>query len=536
MRLSLLALCAGLSLDKRASAKNEAQDAARDVSAAESLLPSPLWAELNEVLKPFVLVEGFVAQEPEEVKEYVLLARDLYVKTICETGFNAGHSTLLWLLANPNAKVYSFDLGQYPYTIAASKFMAEKFPDRFTFTKGNSVETLPKFIAANPHVRCDVTVVDGGHDLPVATADLLNMQALAASNGRVILDDTPCAVTWCMGPSLAWTSLIEQNRVVPVKSVSMGPYRGFVVGQFALPEGLHAQQASQVAVPMLNSKAVAQVLLALKPASAEEPAYAINLGAGDGIQGMPGTSVAAPDPRLVDPTYSLFSDLEFSGVAIEGNANYLPALEKNLPWSRVEKKIAMVTPPSVAGLLADAPRKPLFFKNDIDGYDCAVDWAVLKDGFRPRAIQVEVNPEIPWPVVFGVGYSEKFSPNLGFAGFYGCSLKLTTTLLHGFGYDLIGVGDTHDAFFLRTDVRESAKLPVADGAAAQAQLLSCCNPHQFGIGAAESWAEAARITDPETLVAELKPAIELACKASQKTSSCEVPYALSTDAADFLAL
>jgi hypothetical protein len=535
MRLSLLALCAALSLDKRGGNTNEAQ-AARDVSAAESLLPSPLWAELNEVLRPFVLVEGFVAQEPEEVKEYVSLARDLYVKTICETGYNAGHSTLLWMLANPEAQVYSFDLGQYPYTIASVAWMEKKFPGRFHFTKGNSVETLPKFIVDNPHVRCDVTVVDGGHDFPIASADLLNMQALASSNGRVILDDTPCAVTWCMGPSLAWTSMLEQNRVVPVKSIPMGPYRGFVTGQFVLAEGLRAQQAAQVAVPMLNSKAVAQVLLTLQPATAEDPAFAINLGAGDGIQGMPGTSVAAPDPRLVDPTYALFSDLQFAGVAIEGNQNYLPALEKNLPWPRVQKKIAMVTPGSVAALLADAPKRPLFFKNDIDGYDCAVDWAVLKSGFRPRAIQVEVNPEIPWPIAFGVGYSEKFAPNLGFAGFYGCSLKLTTSLLHGFGYDLIGVGDTHDAFFLRRDVREVAKLPVADGAAAQAQLLSCCNPHSFGLGAAEAWAEAARTTEPEALVAELKPAIELACKASQKTSACEVPYALSTDAADFLAL
>ena len=85
----------------------------------------------------------------------------------------------------------------------------------------------------------------------------------------------------------------------------------------------------------------------------------------------------------------------------------------------------------------------------------------------------EVNPEIPWPVAFGVGYSEEFTPKLGAAGFYGCSLKLTSSLLHGFGYDLVGVGDTHDAFFLRRDVRESAKLRVADGAAASAALLKC---------------------------------------------------------------
>ena len=31
-----------------------------------------------------------------------------------------------------------------------------------------------------------------------------------------------------------------------------------------------------------------------------------------------------------------------------------------------------------------------YFKNDIDGYDCAVDWALLKAGYRPKAMQLEV--------------------------------------------------------------------------------------------------------------------------------------------------
>ena len=72
---------------------------------------------------------------------------------VCETGFNAGQSALIWLLANPKAKLYSFDLGQYGYTQAAAEFMAEKFPGRFTFIAGNSVESLPKFIVDHPEAR-----------------------------------------------------------------------------------------------------------------------------------------------------------------------------------------------------------------------------------------------------------------------------------------------------------------------------------------------------------------------------------------------
>jgi len=504
-----------------------------DTAAASAVLPSPLWEELNAVLTPFQLVEGYVTQEPTEVHSYIELAREDFVHTICETGFNAGQSALIWLLSNPTAKLYSFDLGQYGYTHAAAGFLQKKFPDRFTFVAGNSMETLPRFIVDHPEVRCDLAIVDGGHTTDVATSDLVNFAAMASPVNRVVVDDTPCAVSWCLGPSLAWKGGIDEKKVKEVKSVPMGTYRGFVVGEF-----LHPDAATEVAatspVPMLESKALVEMILKAE-AARTDPLYVVNLGAGDGKAGMPGLDA---NPKLVDPTFPLFSELHLPGVAIDGNPEYLSALNTNLPWAAVTKKIAMVTPASVAGLLqeAQAPTAPTFFKNDLDGYDCAVDWAALKAGYRPKAMQLEVNPEIPWPVVFGVGYSKDFVPSLGLGGFYGCSLKLTVSIAEAYGYDLVGVGDTHDAFFLRRDVRTEVGVPVVDGGAAATKLLSCCSPHQFGIGAAESWAEAARTMPSAELVAALRPAMDQACRASQKTATCNVPYALGLDTADYLAL
>jgi len=505
-----------------------------DVKAASSVLPSPLWAELNAVLKPFQLVEGYVTQEPTEVNTYIQLAREDFVNTVCETGFNAGQSALIWLLANPKAKLYSFDLGQYGYTQAAAKFMAEKFPGRFTFVAGNSVESLPKFIVDHPEVRCDLTIVDGGHTVEVATADLLNFAALASPVSRVVVDDTPCQVSWCMGPNVAWANGLQNKLVRQVRSTPMGTYRGFVVGEFLRPDAAPALAATQ-AVPMLESKALVQLILAKEAGQAATP-YVINFGAGDGRDGMPG--IVSNNPKLLDPTYPLFTDLSLPGVAVEGNPDMLQALSTNLPSPAVAKKIALVTPASVPQLLqeAKAPNQPTYFKNDIDGYDCAVDWALLKAGYRPKAMQLEVNPEIPWPLVFGVGYSAGFKPALGLGGFYGCSLKLTVAVADAYGYDLVGVGDTHDAFFLRRDVRAEVGVPAVDGAAAASQLLKCCSPHQFGLGAAESWAEAARTMPATELVAALKPALEQACKASQHTAECDVPYALGLEAAEYLAL
>ncbi|CAM9373070.1 unnamed protein product, partial [Choristocarpus tenellus] len=46
------------------------------------------------------------------------------VTTVCEVGFNAGHSALNWLLnSRPDTKVISFDLGEHPYVGHAAQFL-----------------------------------------------------------------------------------------------------------------------------------------------------------------------------------------------------------------------------------------------------------------------------------------------------------------------------------------------------------------------------------------------------------------------------
>merc|ERR1719453_352695 len=132
----------------------------------------------------------------------------------------------------------------------------------------------------------------------------------------------------------------------------------------------------------------------------------------------------------------------------------MPLLNQNLPSPKISKVQAMITPANVVGLIqkANAPKGMDYFKNDIDGYDCAVHLAVLDAGYRPKVIQVEVNPDIPYPINFGVLYSESYKPNLGAAGFYGCSLSLTSAVIKPFGYVLAAVGMGHDAVYIRDDL------------------------------------------------------------------------------------
>ena len=114
-----------------------------------------------------------------------------FVKTVCETGFNAGHSTLIWLLANPNAKVYSFDLNKHPCTEPMAHYLKNRFPDRFTVTFGDSTETLPAFRQENPHVTCDMMIADGGHTVDVASADFGNFYRMSNKKNIVFYDNHP---------------------------------------------------------------------------------------------------------------------------------------------------------------------------------------------------------------------------------------------------------------------------------------------------------------------------------------------------------
>ena len=110
---------------------------------------------------------------------------------MCETGFNAGHSTLIWLLANPSVKVYSFDLNRHPCTEPMAEYLKKRFPRRFTITYGNSTETLPLFRRRNPDVKCDLSIADGGHTVPVASSDLENFYRMSTKLNIVFYDNHP---------------------------------------------------------------------------------------------------------------------------------------------------------------------------------------------------------------------------------------------------------------------------------------------------------------------------------------------------------
>jgi glycosyltransferase involved in cell wall biosynthesis len=109
--------------------------------------------------------------------------------SIMEIGFNAGHSSLLYLLSNPTSKIQLFDLGEHRYTRACFEYLSTQFPNRLTIEFGDSRQTVPAYIAKNVGKVFDMIHVDGGHDQSVVRSDILNTLNLSDNRTVIISDD-----------------------------------------------------------------------------------------------------------------------------------------------------------------------------------------------------------------------------------------------------------------------------------------------------------------------------------------------------------
>jgi predicted O-methyltransferase YrrM len=108
------------------------------------------------------------------------------IKNIMEIGFNAGFSTLLMLLSNPNICISCFDLGDHKYAIPCYEKLKETFADRINITFGDSTKTLQ---TVNINDKYDLIHIDGGHSTEVANCDIINSYRLSKQGTILIMDD-----------------------------------------------------------------------------------------------------------------------------------------------------------------------------------------------------------------------------------------------------------------------------------------------------------------------------------------------------------
>jgi hypothetical protein len=171
--------------------------------------------------------------------------------------------------------------------------------------------------------------------------------------------------------------------------------------------------------------------------------YVVNIGCQDGKTGD-------------DPCYPLYEQ-GFPGLAID--AGQWPEIHENLPGKDVTKLMnTTITPLTCASLLREngCPERPHMLKIDIDSYDRDVLASVLDAGFFPDFIQVEIQPEIPPPIVFSVLYHPLYTSKWGLGGFYGCSMSSIEVIGRTFGYIPVTLDNTsvntHDMILLRSDL------------------------------------------------------------------------------------
>jgi len=154
------------------------------------------WAALDRVVsayqrnatKPSQLSGGIFLYEAQAIHAIQLLQTVIDRRgaaTVCETGFNAGHSALLFL-ALPNTTVVTFDTFERGYQRAALHYIRHDLglSSRLRFSVGDTAHTVRIFAQAHPHMRCDLahpSVPSREH------SDLLALRAMSHIPGAYVM-------------------------------------------------------------------------------------------------------------------------------------------------------------------------------------------------------------------------------------------------------------------------------------------------------------------------------------------------------------
>jgi predicted O-methyltransferase YrrM len=128
------------------------------------------------------------------------------IKNVMEIGFNAGFSTLLMLLTNPNMNITCLDLGEHSYTLPCYEQLKTTFGDRINIIIGDSLNTMPTI--SNTY---DLIHIDGGHSTEIASSDVINSYRLSKQGTILIMDDYDF-------PNLheLWDKYVEQYNLKPL--------------------------------------------------------------------------------------------------------------------------------------------------------------------------------------------------------------------------------------------------------------------------------------------------------------------------------
>lgn len=188
----------------------------------------------NYLKSKHILCEGKSADISEQVEKLIELSSEPNIN-IMEIGFNAGHSSELFLKNNNTSKVLSFDLGEYNSVEVGKDYIDCMYPGRHTLILGDSKETIPKFIIDNSNIKFDLIFIDGGHDYLTAKSDLENSYLLSHTNTLIIMDDVVYTPSWeqhyTVGPTKIWVEHVMSKKIFELGSKDYKNGRGMAWGK-----------------------------------------------------------------------------------------------------------------------------------------------------------------------------------------------------------------------------------------------------------------------------------------------------------------
>ena len=159
------------------------------------------------------VTEGHIGGFPKKLKFFASLFKDKNkVCSVGETGFNAGHSSALFLSTYPSCTVVSFDIMDHQYASIGKQYIDQHFPGRHTIVSGDSCQSVPAFALSHPNTRFDLIFIDGGHTFPVAYSDITQMERLASPHTILVVDDINYPPV-----ANAWESAVREGRVREIK-------------------------------------------------------------------------------------------------------------------------------------------------------------------------------------------------------------------------------------------------------------------------------------------------------------------------------
>ena len=131
--------------------------------------------------------EGHIACSENKIAFIQNILKKYNIKTIAEIGFNAGHSSALFLHNTSIRRLLSFDLCNHTYSGKSIEYIKTTFKNRFRIVCGDSTKTIPTYSGS----RYDLVFIDGGHYGNIPYLDIQNtMKYLSKKGGLLLIDDT----------------------------------------------------------------------------------------------------------------------------------------------------------------------------------------------------------------------------------------------------------------------------------------------------------------------------------------------------------